>query len=78
MESINLRKPTKQGLNAINEALFNFDGLPFWLIYTGQNFVEMFWERKSILKEYAKTKELKYNLICNGHKVPFIYNSLIF
>lgn len=78
MESINLKKPNKLGLKAINECLFNFDCNPFWFVYTGGNFIETYWERKRTLIEYSKKFDLKYNLISNGQKVPFVYNRLIF
>ena len=43
----------------------------------GINWFELYYQmRNHALQEIAKVDSFKYNLICNGKEVPFLYNSL--
>lgn len=80
---LNNLKATKENYRKILRAMYEATGNIYWLHKTefdGQmkeNFFTSFYEAKKELTNFVKNGGVfKYNLLCKGLKVPFIYNSI--
>ena len=65
--TIKLNRPTNEGLNALNRALYELTGSAYYLRPLCEqdshpNVIELFWLRKKELKE--KVKKQKHNCYC--------------
>ena len=85
MATIKLNRPTNEGLNALNRALYELTGSAYYLRPLCEqdfhpNVIELFWLRKKELKEKVKKIRIFTHPICrfNGTESPYIYNSLEF
>lgn len=80
-KTINVKRPTIEGFNALKTCMAELTGCVCYLrydMYLGNTFVENFWHLRNEIKKLAASGAVAKSMFVDykGNKIPPIYNRL--